>query len=246
MTSHQANASDAPTAHSAVDDRAQFEQLSRQWQDILHGRASRVADRQRRQAAQWRAEFAELERRAGALKAQGRWVRGPSDLLSVIGRDRDELTHSRMLAWLLDPSGNHDLGAGLLQRLVQHVGIDGLSDEDAGRARIRREVPHPDGRADLLIYLPGARIVIENKIDAGEQPDQCARMVRAFDTAETAFVFLTLHGHQPHTAGASRDRWTALSYTEVAAWLQDLTAETSSQRRHAARSYLATLRRLTG
>lgn len=144
-------------------------------------------------------------------------------MLSVIGHERDELTHSRLLAWLLDPSGSHDLGAGLLQRLAERVGIGPLVDEDAGRARVRREVVHPDGRADLVIDLPEACIGIENKIDAVEQREQCTRMVRAFGTDDAVFLFLTLDGHKPHSAGAHLERWTAVSYSEVAGWIETLT-----------------------
>ena len=241
-----------PTNDPAVADtpgtcheRERFEQLTREWQSIVEARERRLHKRRTRQSAQWREQFMALQRQAGALMAQGRWVRGPSDLLSVIGRERDELTHSRMLAWLLDPSGNHGLGAALLQRLARRVDIEVLSEEDVGRVRIRREVAHPDGRADLLIELPEFRIVIENKIDAGEAPDQCARVVRAFDTEAAAFVFLTLEGYAPASAGTYADRWTAVSYIEVAAWLEDLSSDFSTGQGHAARSYLATLRRLT-
>lgn len=186
-----------------------------------------------------------MSAQAARLRSRGRWVRGPADLLSVIGRGRDELVHTRLLAWLLDPVGNHGLGAGLLRRLSQHVGVDDLSALDIEEVRIRREVSHPLGRADLIVDLAATTIVVENKIDAPEQPGQCARMVQAFGSDDTRFVFLTLDAAAPTTAGEHADRWVVLSHGQVAVWLAELTEQAGADQVSAARSYLATLTRLT-
>ena len=58
------------------------------------------------------------------LEERGRWVSGPSDLLSVIGRSGDELTHSAMLAWLLAPSATHGFGSRQLARLAGRLWPD--------------------------------------------------------------------------------------------------------------------------
>lgn len=56
--------------------RERYEQLTRQWQSIAKARARRLHEQHTRQAAQWREQFAALQRQTGALMAQGRWVRG--------------------------------------------------------------------------------------------------------------------------------------------------------------------------
>src|SRR5688572_4715448 len=89
--------------------QARFDQARAEWLRIT-GPASPDPDR-----------FAELKREANDIIDAGLWVSGPGDLLGVLGRQRDELTHSRMIAWLLTPTGRHGLGRSFLRNLLDHV-----------------------------------------------------------------------------------------------------------------------------
>src|SRR4029079_7813812 len=48
--------------------------------------------------------FTAVKTEADDLVNRGLWTSGPSDMLSVLGRQRDELIHSRLIAWLLVPT----------------------------------------------------------------------------------------------------------------------------------------------
>src|SRR4051812_10917179 len=65
--------------------------------------------------------FAVVKAEADSIVNSGRWVSGPDDLLGVLGRRRDELVHSRVIAWLLVPTNRHALGRRFLRGLLDHV-----------------------------------------------------------------------------------------------------------------------------
>jgi hypothetical protein len=191
-----------------------------------------------------------------ALVAAGKWVSGPSDLLSILGRDRDELVHSRLLAWLCDPRARHQLGSGFLRKL-----IPGLWPELAGLAVsgvvIDREIDRVttvDGttyqaRADVVVHLDGATLVIENKVDAVEGPIQCERLFRVWrdEPGETRWLLLSPLGRAPASVATreAAQAWTAVSYRSLTAWLAEAIDEAGPRAglgRESARQYLETLR----
>ena len=165
--------------------------------------------------ANWESEFDGMVAEESDLRAAGRWLRGPQDLLSVIGRRRNELTHTAALAWLLDPIGAHGLGTAPLSGLLELIGTEGLGDDVLGWCRPAREVGIEGTFADLVIDGPGLRLVFEVKVDAPEGAEQAERLVRHFDAEDALFVFLTLGGGLPRTAGAHLDRWSAVSWSQV-------------------------------
>lgn len=222
-----------------------FETLEGRWREPLAKHTPRRSEVGAELVAQWRPRLEAMREEAAALRTSGRWVRGPDDLLSAVGRQRDELTHSAALAWLLDPIGGHGLGSAMLERLLQHLDVSRVDSTDLAFATVRREVVHPEGRADIVVDMPGLRVVIENKIDAMEQPNQCWRMIQAFDTDVCEFIFLTLRGGTPGSAGPSVDRWHELTYRQIAAWLLELLGELDATQHLSARSYLTTLQRIT-
>ena len=65
--------------------------------------------------------FRRTKAEAEELIAAGLWASGPADMLSVLGRQRDELMHGRMISWLLVPTHRHGLGRAFLSRF-----LDGL------------------------------------------------------------------------------------------------------------------------
>jgi hypothetical protein len=171
--------------------------------------------------------LAEVRAEAAALKATGRWVSGSADLLSVIGQGRQELVHTRILAWLVDPIGRHGMGDLFLRRLLATLWPD--DEFDVQHVRVSREqssIGVAEGedellsaRADLVIRLPSDTIVIENKVDAAEQPRQCERLFRAFqrEPARIHYVFLSPSGRHPATVETDLARlaWTPLSYLSL-------------------------------
>jgi hypothetical protein len=82
-----------------------------------------------------------------------------------------ETTHSRVLAFFLDPQARHGQGNLFLAEFLRLLGI---SDPDTGQWIVTAEV----GRVDVLLKRshPHSVVVIENKSNyAGDQPNQLYR-----------------------------------------------------------------------
>ena len=165
----------------------------------------------------WREAMSEMQRERDRLISDGLWVAGPSDFLGILGLARNENMHSRMLEWLLKPTGRHGLGCGLVRRLVEHC-----TGKPSPSPLAVRDVTFSQWRngreADLVVKGEDFTLVIENKVDADEQPDQCDDLYANFRN-ETAsqFIFLTPEGREPHTATAplANRAFNALSWREV-------------------------------
>jgi hypothetical protein len=194
----------------------------------------------------WESQLAVLVEEESVLRAQGRWLRGPHDLLGVIGRRRRELTHTAALAWLLDPIGAHGLGTAPLAGLLRLIGADVPGEDVLGWCRPVREVTVERTRVDLLIDGPGMRLVVEVKVDAHEGDRQTERLVRHFDEEGARFVFLTRSGAMPVKAGESLDRWCAISWADVLAMLESVRAgrDPSERALSSVDAYLESLRRI--
>ncbi|MFN8630054.1 MAG: PD-(D/E)XK nuclease family protein [Chloroflexota bacterium] len=202
--------------------------------------------------------FGQVKREADALAKAGAWDSGPSDVLTVLGRHRDELTHSRLLAWLLVPNHRHGLGRAVVTGLLDAIwpGEDLMS---SGPVTVDLEVPGAgvdelgrlcEARADVVLRGDGLTVVIENKLDAGEQPDQCERLYWAFvdDAVDTRWVFLTPSGRNPGTTRSepARTAWRAVGYRKVREVVESSLAsarESTATGRLTAIQYLETLAR---
>ena len=91
---------------------ASFRALASEWAGLQHARETIDIEAWDRSMATLRAEHQRLV-------DEGLWVSGPSDLMTIVGRHRDELAHSNVIAWLLTPTGRHGLGTRLLKALFQ-------------------------------------------------------------------------------------------------------------------------------
>jgi len=172
--------------------------------------------------------FAVLKREADAIIAAGLWTSGPSDLLSILGRQRDELSHSRLIAWLLTPTGRHGLGRRFLRAFLDEV-WPGERLAESGTVTLELEVTRTgldelgvmhEARADIVLRAEDVAIVIENKVDAGEQVNQCERLYWAWaeDPIETRWLLLSPTGRSPVTATTPQAAaaWRAASYGQLA------------------------------
>lgn len=142
----------------------------------------------------------------------------------------DEVRNSAILAWFLDPKGDHRLGGQLLRHLLGRLQLQGLPADYSDRCRVTvEECPsgERDDRVDILIDdpgkdgTPGFLIIVEVKIDAFEQADQILRYcnqarARTGGARPWAIVFLTRHGGAPITAGDNIAKVLPLSWGEIA------------------------------
>ena len=122
--------------------------------------------------------FARVKLEADALVDSGAWDSGPSDMLGVLGRQRDELMHSRLLAWLLVPNHRHGLGravlAGFLDALWPGEGLmrsgPVTADLEVPAAGVDEDGRLREARADIVLRGDGVTVVVENKLGAGSSP----------------------------------------------------------------------------
>lgn len=179
------------------------------------------------------------------LCQSGLWRDGPTDVLSVIGKARQETHHSAIIAWLLTPTGEHGLGTRFLSAVLSSLfPDDAFASLSLARAACEVYRPSPDTRADIVVWAPSFTLIIENKIDAYEQPAQCQRLYQHFKQEKNArFCFLTPCGYTPTTDlnGAFK----CLSYVSLRGLLQSAldASEIHAPGRATALSYLQTLKR---
>ena len=132
-----------------------------------------------------------------------------------------EETHSRVLAWLLNPRENHRLGAAFLDRFLAATTDLDSSDAEGSAAQVQREwhnaVDGQQGFLDLLILDEGQRFLcaIENKVYSGEHGGQLTRYRRALENRYPDFtrryLFLSPWGILAQDA-TERKHWQSVDY----------------------------------
>ena len=220
--------------------------MERDWNEISVRQTKVLLD-------DWHEAMSEMQRQYNCLVSAGRWVTGPSDFLNIIGRARDENTHSRMLAWLLNPTGRHGLGFGLVKRLVEHCTGKPMLAPVAVR-RVAFSQWRKGREADIVVWGQNFTLVIENKVDAPEGSNQCDDLYKHFkDENMPLFLFLTKDGRCPRTASTphSKCAFRTLSWPKVRAMLEEAFDESQSETGVASavdvvRNYLLTLKEQFG
>ena len=140
------------------------------------------------------------------------------NLFDAMGIARQEVIHSKALAFLLDPHQTHGLGEHFLRGFLHHLGLTEPADLSDTEMRTEWE------RIDILIRCPRARlaVVIENKIGAGEHGDQLKRYkelaARHFAGWKVVFVFLS-----PLGAPASDPDYQLAEYSTIVTLLEGAT-----------------------
>lgn len=179
------------------------------WNSVLLTLSNRAAA----QIDDWVQAMANLVREQALLVAEGRWRCGPSDLMQVLNLARREVANCRVLRWLLDPLAHHGLAVELLRALAAELSV---TIEDPSTYRSYVEVPIEGTRADIVLKgtQAGAVIVVEAKVDAGEQHRQAARLERCWPKADI-FVYLTTDGKRLPRTLQDPAKWRPLSWKWV-------------------------------
>ncbi len=168
-------------------------------EDLLH----RVAQLNREHAAR-----AQEERRA-------------FNVFSMLRVEDEEVNlHSRFLFEVLNPRGTHGMGTAFLERFLAQVG---LADFDVTTATVQREYQSMD------IFIANAArqaVILENKINASDQPGQLQRYykaVRKEGYKDVKVLYLTPYGDAPSADSAGNldeEILTLVSYADdVRDWL---------------------------
>jgi hypothetical protein len=141
-----------------------------------------------------------------------------------------ELQLSKVLAWLLDPKGNHAQGSRFLEAFV--AAFVGWDDFDAANASVQVEAACGERRRiDILITSGRDAIAIENKPSAADQPGQLDHYLRYLDRFERrCLVYLTgtaerepsLHSIAEHARieRVGKKELVTATYADLSPWLE--------------------------
>ena len=168
------------------------------------------------------------------------------NIFDILDLKRKEVKlHSRLLFELLKPDGSHLMGNKYLKLFLEEIipkheknekqiKLPGLDDENLNNVKIAREKDHIDLS---LLFDDGYAIIIENKIDAYDQPEQLERYYNTFktkygrDSRKILVFYLTLYGHEPEqqSAGIAKGKVKLISYDDdIKNWLEkciDITSD---------------------
>ncbi|MGI8911979.1 MAG: PD-(D/E)XK nuclease family protein [Rubrobacteraceae bacterium] len=132
------------------------------------------------------------------------------NIFEAVGMERQEIRHSKFLAFLLDPNESHGMGDAFEKRLLQRAVMDSpnapapvtpieLSLWDFGQMDVRQEWQHID--IFLLDERNRLAVIIENKIGTGEHGDQLDRYYEAvreqYPDYRLLALYLTPGGDEP-------------------------------------------------
>lgn len=132
--------------------------------------------------------------------------------------------HSRLLATLLNPKASHGLGNEFLKLFLIALGLpeDYITycKEQIVERTIGEVTETTGGRIDIILEDRGHAVIIENKIYAGDQPNQLLRYynygVKTFGENNFKLVYLTLYGSDPspYSLGGGHFEFIKLSYAQ--------------------------------
>lgn len=117
------------------------------------------------------------------------WEAGiPPSFIRLAGQSHLEKPFNRLLAWMVDPEGDHGWGASFLRLLAEKLDLPemvaDLDDPRGGRLDIRAEVildGDDSGRMpDLAVRTDHAALLLENKVWAMESGDQYSPYLELF------------------------------------------------------------------
>lgn len=144
----------------------------------------------------------------------------------IIGIKRKEVASCSVLAWLLDPEGNHGMGNTILNLLLKRLNKKQYRfPYDYGHycyiSTERNIGSENKNRVDIVIDTESYYLIIEAKIDAGEQESQLSRYCKEansrVDNKPWGLVFLTPNGQAGNTTGEWKDNIYPISWSELAA-----------------------------
>lgn len=154
---------------------------------------------------------------------------GKFNLFDVLKVSRNEIRHSNVLGWLLDPNENHGMGdaflKGVLQRMAENDS-DGRYDvfkvlrSDMYSFSVYREWKN----IDILLVSSEEKLVIaiENKVGSHEHSNQLNRyreiLENDYDGYKRLYVYLTPDGEEPSDVS----NWDVLTYTDVVEVIENI------------------------
>ena len=182
------------------------------------------------------------------------------NVFSALNICSDEMRlHSRLLATLFNPKANHGLGNEFLRQfLVTAIKVDDNyithCNESIAERYVGELTETTGGRIDIILEDGKHGIIIENKIYAGDQPNQLLRYhnygVKQFGENNFKLVYLTLEGSEPSSdsLGGGHFDFIKLSYAQDILGLLEGLVTTSPQKpiHRTIKDYITIIKQLTG
>ena len=151
---------------------------------------------------------------------------GQFNLFEVLRLTNNEIRHSNVLAWLLDPEETHGLRDLFLRRWLMRVFHENESDAAPAldpvdidsapfsEVRIFREWAHLDLLIEIQVSGETWAVAIENKVWSSQHSDQLAtyrkRVKDAYPKARLAFILLSVVAEEPED-----DPYVVATYAQV-------------------------------
>lgn len=180
------------------------------------------------------------------------------NVFSALNMCSDEVRlHSRLLATLLNPKANHGLENEFLKLFLIALGLpeDYITHckEQIVERTIGEVTETTGGRIDIILEDRGHAVIIENKIYAGDQPNQLLRYynygVKQFGENNFKLVYLTLNGSEPSSdsLGGGHFEFLKLSYAQDILGLLDRLMTTYPQKpvHRTIKDYITIIKQLT-
>lgn len=119
----------------------------------------------------------------------------------MLGVAHYEVTHSKIIASFLNPQGSHGQGDLFLRLFLQTIENKDKINIDTSNAKVYTEYDiGVNGRLDIFIDNGSYGIIIENKVYAGDQPEQLSRYdtfaKKKYKEGNYTIYYLTLDGHE--------------------------------------------------
>ena len=180
------------------------------------------------------------------------------NVFSALNMCSDEVRlHSRLLATLLNPKANHGLENEFLKSFLIALGLpeDYITycKEQIVERPIGEVTEATGGRIDIILEDRGHAVIIENKIYAGDQPNQLLRYhnygVKTFGKNNFKLVYLTLYGSDPSASslGGAHFNFIKLSYAQDILKLLEKLVKTQPQKpvHSTVEDYITIIKQLT-
>ena len=151
---------------------------------------------------------------------------GRFNVFSLCGIGDYETKHSKIIAEFLNPTGSHGFKNAFLDAFIKSLPTKPKIDFDTKTAKVRTEARANEAdRIDIFMEDSHSNIIIiENKINAGDQDRQLIR----YDTelqkrgGKYKILYLTLDGRSASDQSAKGIKYTPISYKEtIRDWLSE-------------------------
>lgn len=159
------------------------------------------------------------------------------NMFRTCGVNHYEVTHSAILAELLNPCGSHGQKDSFLKLFLEVTGTDRINltaPFDTSTASVQTEYTIHNGRIDILIKNEQHQaIIIENKIYAEDQAEQLKRYntfaEQTYGKGKYAILYLTLFGEEASEQSCGKILYETISYSkDILEWINKCTVHSIS------------------